>query len=204
MRYIECENGHFYNADMYKKCPFCKEEKKRKGKKHHVQEEQVRELDYGITVAKGKGERISGCIFQSLQAGAGGMKGDFDKEKTVSFYSGRKGNRLLAGWLVCLSGNARGRDYRIYYGNNDIGRGSSMDISIPEDMNIAADRHCSIVYDANKMKCYLVPHDGDATMRNGELVTKPSLFAHGDVLEIGMSKLEYVDFCKGERKWEEG
>ena len=41
-----------------------------------------------------------------------------DDQVTMSFYTGPKGVSCVTGWLVCVEGPERGRDYRITHGMN--------------------------------------------------------------------------------------
>lgn len=201
MAIIQCENGHFFDNSKYKKCPYCKEEKKNKKNKIQGHEQvPVRELDDQLTMAQAPNQRMSPSILQQIR---GGQKAAFDEEKTVGLHTAIKGNRMLAGWLVCTKGNERGRDYRIYYGFNDIGRNHSMDICIADDLNVSPDKHCSIIYDTKKSEFHLLPHEGSITRVNQEMIVGPYLLQDGDMIELGMSEFTFVAFCKGERTWEE-
>lgn len=124
-----------------------------------------------------------------------------DDDYTMPLHKSGSPERYVTGWLVCYEGLSRGRDYRIYSGYTRIGRGYHMDISIPEDISITRDNHCSIVYDERGNAFYIVPSGGNLVYVNGQLVTKPARLTKGDRIQIGASIFIFVPFCEGDLKW---
>jgi len=53
----------------------------------------------------------------------------------------------VCGWLVCVEGPRRGKDYKVMEGKNFVGRADDMDIQILGDNKISRRNHCVIVYD---------------------------------------------------------
>ena len=53
----------------------------------------------------------------------------------------------VTGWLVCLEGPSRGRDYRIIAEKNFVGRSGDMEIRIIGDDTVCQRNHAIIVYD---------------------------------------------------------
>ena len=95
-----------------------------------------------------------------------GKRSENEDDKTVGIYSRFTGNDFVTGWLVCTKGAERGRDYRLHYGFNRIGRGLMMDVCILEDEMISRNMHCSVVY-GNDQKDRLPdhPHGSDGRDR---------------------------------------
>ena len=48
----------------------------------------------------------------------------------------------ITGWLVCTQGPDKGTDYRIFRGQNFVGRDFSMDIVIRGDSKVSRVKHC--------------------------------------------------------------
>lgn len=53
----------------------------------------------------------------------------------------------VVGWLVCIKGPSRGRDYRIRSGRNGIGRSDAMDVPIAGDDTVSRENHAFLVYE---------------------------------------------------------
>lgn len=234
-RLIKCENGHFYDADKYAKCPNCS-----RGaglKKEVVLEGGIStDLDNVKTVAmnirgnikSGRSVRIpkvSGHIIKpseevlkreeermielrkELRAHKDSLEEQVtlakrgDDDKTVAVHVFENGIEPVVGWLVCMSGADKGRDYRLIRGRNLIGRDSGMDINIQRDMKVTREEHCSVVYDEKSNLTFLVPGKGTLTYYKGEILRQPQQLCSGDAIEIGETKFIFISFCEGERVW---
>lgn len=51
-----------------------------------------------------------------------------DYGRTIGYYSPVRGNDYVTGWLVCVKGPEKGRDYRLHHGFNRLGRSMDMDV----------------------------------------------------------------------------
>ena len=76
------------------------------------------------------------------------------QNKTVGYYHKKVGIDPVVGWLLCVDGPEKGRDYRIRSGRNSIGRAENMDICISGDSSISRERHAIIAYDPKKIVLY--------------------------------------------------
>lgn len=180
MAITKCEKGHFYDDEKYQKCPHCEADSRK-----------AENNDNELTVA-----RISDTIAKkSLAAFVAG-----NDERTVSIFSSKDLKSPVVGWLVCISGNEKGRDYRIKSGRNFIGRAHQMDITIADDQQISRDKHCSVVFDPKSIQFSLVPGSGVAYL-NGEKVTEPRSISPYDKISLGQSEFQFVPFCKEGVMW---
>lgn len=107
----------------------------------------------------------------------------------------------VTGWLVCLEGHSKGRDYRIVSEKNFIGRSGDMDIRIIGDDAVSQRNHAIIVYDPEKNKTMLLPGDsqGLAYLLDSEdkwdAVYEPRELEAGDRLKFGQSIFLFVPMC---------
>lgn len=62
----------------------------------------------------------------------------------------------VCGWLVCVEGPRRGKDYKVMEGKNFVGRADDMDIQILGDNKISRRNHCVIVYDEKQGKTVML------------------------------------------------
>lgn len=209
MEIIRCNNGHFYDSEENDTCPYCS------GKIVKVPED-ILPTDCFHTTHK-----TADAVPPTEAADKGG-----DHARKVEEYpdtasaskveqpgptapvkpQGKQGQEQadLVGWLVCIEGPSRGKDYRIRNQNNYIGRNPDSDICIPEDSCISADRSANIVYDYVTRCCFFGPLMGKNPVRvNGGIVINSAQLQAYDVLQVGMTKLLFVPLCGDRFDWNE-
>ena len=199
MAIVKCEQGHFYDNQKYDDCPFCKKERQEQHPEAQFREQQTVSA-YQMEDVPDKENRDRETVWLQ-NAGKSGL-GNEDA-KTVGIYSKFTGNDYVTGWLVCVRGPERGRDYRLHYGFNRIGRGLMMDICMMEDSMISRNTHCSVVYEHKKNEFSLVPENGCLTYYREQALAEPVKLESGDRFQIGETELEFVAFCRKEIRWEE-
>ena len=239
-RLVKCENGHFYDADKYAKCPNCS--RGAGPKKDVVMEGGIStDLDDVKTVAmnirgnikSGRSVRIPKVSGRTVkpsneilakeeqrmrelqekikehkdslgeQVTLAKESYEIDNDKTVAVHVFENGIEPVVGWLVCVNGEEKGRDYRLIRGRNRIGRDSDMDVTIRKDQKVTREEHCSVVYDEKSNLTFLVPGNGTLTYYKGEMLRQPQQLCSGDAVEIGETKFISQDKKAGE-KIEEG
>ena len=110
---------------------------------------------------------------------------------------------LVCGWIVCVAGPRRGKDYKVMAGKNFVGRADNMDIQILGDNKISRRNHCVIVYDEKQSKTVILPGDSNGIVYlNDEAVYVPTQLSQYDVIEMGESKFLFIPFCGEHFKWE--
>ena len=115
--------------------------------------------------------------------------------------SGAK-NEPVVGWLVCLAGPDRGRDFRLHAEKNFIGRSPLMDVCVTGDESVSRDRHGLVIFDPKKQVFWAVPGDASGLVYlNGDIVHSPTQMKCDDVLEVGQTKLVLIPFCGGKYSW---
>jgi len=108
----------------------------------------------------------------------------------------------VCGWLVCVEGPRRGKDYKVMEGKNFVGRADDMDIQILGDNKISRRNHCVIVYDEKQGKTVMLPGDSNGiAYLNEEAVYVPTTLKQYDVIELGGSKFLFIPFCGDHFKW---
>ena len=200
MAIVRCEQGkHFYDNTRFDKCPHCGVRLKsfRTGNSNPLNDQ--------VTIAKyTESEELNAPYVHYAEIPVAKINlGNADNDRTVGFYSSMKGNDFVTGWLVCIQGPERGRDYRLHHGFNKIGRGTDMDVFILEDEFISKNSHCSVIYEAKKSQFYISPSGGNLTYLNGEMLTDSKPLKNGDLIVIGQTTLEFVPFCRAGRNWGE-
>lgn len=209
MAITKCEKGHFYDNAKYDSCPYCVTlEHERNRYEDQMRENSViiparRPMDDDVTVAMPKKESGDDQVTVSLiqpQEAVHGVSGD--DQKTIGIFGSRSGQEYVTGWLVCVKGNEKGRDYRLHNGNNWIGRSYQMDICIVDDPKISRENHATIVFEPRSSKFFLTAGKGTITTCNGEMVTKAVELKSRDCLGLGESEFVFIPFCKEGQTWE--
>ena len=109
--------------------------------------------------------------------------------------------RRVVGWIVCVQGPSKGKDYRVLPEKNFLGRSPDMDIRILGDNNIDLRNHAVIIYDPEKNHTVVLPGDSQGLVYwlddydKWEAVYEPKTLKAGDRLKVGKSEFIFVPFC---------
>ena len=109
----------------------------------------------------------------------------------------------VVGWLVCIDGADKGKDYHLFARINTIGRSSENDVSIKGDSTISRESHARLAYDPRHNAFQLIP--GDSTNNiylNEQPLYTPAKLEAFDVVELGQSKFVFVPLCCERFQWE--
>ena len=107
----------------------------------------------------------------------------------------------VVGWLVCLAGPDRGRDFRLHAEKNFIGRAPSMDVCVGDE-TVSREKHALVIFDPKKQVFWAVPGDASGLVYlNGDIVNTPSQMKQEDILEVGKTKLVLIPFCGERYSW---
>ena len=110
----------------------------------------------------------------------------------------------VVGWLVCIEGPAKGRDYRIHSQYNYIGRAPHMDICIGCDPFVTSERAAVIAYDPRKQVFSVAPGMSlNLVYLNDDTLLSPMVLKPYDELTIGRTKLLFVPFCGERFNWDD-
>lgn len=193
MEMRKCENGHYYDASVTPTCPYCSSADSGKTMP-------LADTDSGKTMPL-SGEAAGGATLP-LDYGVGSH--DADDGRTVALIKKDLGIDPVVGWLVCVSGEEKGKDYRIHADNNFIGRSDRMDICIRGDETISRENHAIISYDMVDKIFFFSPGDGRSIVRyNGKALFQTTELKAHDRIIIGKTELIFVPFCTEEFTWTE-
>lgn len=215
MAITECGSGHVYDTDQYAVCPYCNS--------GNTMIQFGGGNGAGRTVAPGGFGRTaapqgfgSAMPAQPMMRPAGNQgyeelgktvapesfrKAQEQENKTVAVFQKHMNLDPVVGWLVCIEGPEKGKDYRLWSKINTIGRSDSMDICI-KDPTISKENHARLAYDPKHNNFRLIP--GNSTNNiylNDEPIYTPMMLAAYDVIELGDSKLVFVPFCCDRFTW---
>lgn len=190
---IRCVEGHFYDPAKHTACPWCGQR-----------------IDLGARVPETVPVRPAGTdplktVPVAPPAGAQGapMPPAQAAGKTVRLVREQLGIDPVVGWLVCIEGPDRGKDYRLHSEKNFIGRSSTMDVCITGDDAISREKHAVITFEPKKQTFWLLPGESSGLVYlNGDILHLPAVLKHWDTIELGKTKLVVVPFVSGEFRWE--
>ena len=129
---------------------------------------------------------------------------DYNRTMPLNLHTdfAEKAMRPVAGWLVCIDGPEKGKDYRIHEENNYIGRSANMDISIRSDDTVSRENHAIVAYDVRDRVFYFAPCRGASIVRhNGRAVFNNVELKSGDRIEIGQGTFLFVPLCGENFQW---
>ena len=149
MALTECANGHLYDTTQYESCPYCQGDINR-----------VEFVAPNGSIGKTVGfdtpnvnmmvntPEIGATVAPAVHRGQ--METANDTGKTVAVLQKNMKIEPIVGWIVCVEGADKGKDYRILAKNNTIGRSEKMDICIKGDTTISRENHAKIAYDMKR------------------------------------------------------
>lgn len=195
MEMRRCEKGHFYDAKRFTTCPYCS------GDSGSMNLTRPIDTGNGNTGDNGNGD-ISKTRPIGMPVSNNSYQVQDDHEKTVALIKKDTGIDPVVGWLVCVDGGDKGKDYRIHGERNFIGRSEKMDISIHGDDTISRDNHAIISYDMRKnvFRLYQGESKGIVYLNDEEVITAMVLKPY-DVIELGQTKLMFIPFCEERFRW---
>ena len=202
----KCDIGHFFKDDL-EFCPYCPGNNGNNATQINSSISDKTQISGGDNSASDKTQIIGGGVEsnQSTQIFGGGSnnlkspKKDLnrtfiqgmeinDEGKNVVIETARQ-TRKIVGWIISYSLDAMGLDFRIYEGNNTIGRDPENTITVANDSAISG-KHVTILFRMNKF--YIKDEMAvNGTFINEELIEigKPYELNDGDAIRLGGTSL---------------
>lgn len=204
MEMKRCEKGHYYDASRTPECPYCNGTSGSINLTRAIDQGSgnvSKTMPIGATVPMSQDNpSISKTRPLETPSSSNMAKGEIDK--TVALFKKDTGIDPVVGWLVCVEGGDKGRDYRIHGERNFIGRSEKMDICIRGDETISREVHAIISYDMRKniFRIYQGESKGIVYLNEEEVITAEIIKPY-DSIEIGKTKLLFIPFCEERFKW---
>lgn len=194
MAITRCPNGHFYDPQNSPSCPWCAVPE--------AAPEGTRQVTSStIPLQNNRGSTIRVSPQNALKPPAN--RSSIDEGHTVAVVRKKTGIDPVVGWLVCIKGPDRGRDYQIRSEKNSIGRSDSMDICISGDETISRNDHAFVVYDPKKntFRIQAGLSRGLVYLNGEEVISSETMKAY-DQIEMGESRFLFVPLCGENFQWE--
>lgn len=196
-----CPQGHFYDAAKTAACPYCagSDKQNRAIVLDSSTYPQTKDLNPEEDVLKTRPIQDTGIpVTRPLNDPRQKEK----ENKTVAVVYKEIGMDPVTGWLVCIDGPSKGKDYRLHSAKNLIGRSEKMDVCLTGDDTVSRDVHAIVSYEPRKgvFRIYQGESKGLVYL-NGEEVINPVELKAYDCIEVGKTKLLFIPFCGENFKW---
>jgi len=197
---IRCQEGHFFDPAKHSACPWCAlpaDGGTSPEKTHPVRPGAMAEAAPPPLPLPGSGPGAAPAVSPAAQTPRPGVTRRIGQDATPG-----KADPVV-GWLVCLEGPDRGRDFRLHGEKNFIGRAPNMDVCILGDDTVSREKHGVVIFDPKKQVFWALPGDSSGLVYlNGEIVHTPTQLNAHDTLEIGQTKLALIPFCGEKYTWQ--
>jgi Inner membrane component of T3SS, cytoplasmic domain len=208
MATVQCPNKHFYNDEQHTSCPYCGVQGLRTMNIPKTQAApgagsggaKVKPTEPDRRSASTAGTRPAAAMPKAEER-LFSSPGSYNP--TISAIRVRTGINPVVGWVVCIKGPNKGRDYRLHSDRNQVGRAPNMDICIESDDTISRENHCQLVFSPRTKSFVLVPGTGrNLIYLNGSDVHVASELEPYDKIDIGQGTFMFVPFCNEQIAWE--
>jgi hypothetical protein len=189
---IQCASGHFFDEKRHTSCPYCLQPFPATAKTVALQPTPPAAAPpppFPATMPLN-------AAAMPLNAAPGAHPA------TVRLVREASGIDPVVGWLVCIEGPDRGRDFRLRAEKNFLGRDAAMQVALAADDAVSRQKHATIVFEPSKREFWLLPGDGAGLVyRNGEAVYAPVQLQDRDQVGLGRTKLLLVTFLNDAFSW---
>ena len=160
----------------------------------------------GVSVTQQKTAKSGSAAVVSEQETEGGRVHPAAQNQTQpadwQSVSQRMSSGFAVGWLVCINGVQKGRDYRLCRGFNRLGGSDKMDIAVKGDPKLGDFVSCAIVYDDKSNEFFAVKQEDENVFLNEESLKGAVKLTSGDRIKAGDSEFEFIAFCREGRSWD--
>lgn len=176
-----CPSGHYYDKNRYSECPYCKPN----------------------TPAPAPGPSPLNVTVPLDQSAAPQPKPTPNMDKTVRLVEQKAGYDPVVGWLVCVKGEDKGRDFRLHDGNNFVGRGGDMDVVL-HDLAVSAANHFCITYDRRHDRYFMSMGMGKEIVYVDDqpLTANALTVQRGTRVEVGDTVLVFIPLSREDVQWD--
>lgn len=208
MEMKKCLNGHYYDVSVNADCPYCSSEKGssvtmplERGSGDYDKTMPLNNV-FQLNKNNDRGDKTMPLGYQQTQFQGNERRAEASEGRTVAIIRNEIGIDPVVGWLVCIDGKEKGRDYKIHSDNNFVGRSEKMDICIRGDETISRENHLIISYDTKDKIFYCSPGDGRSIVRlNDKAIFQTVQLKPYDCITVGATTLSFIPFCGEIFEW---
>lgn len=186
----QCGNGHYYDNDIFRECPYCLNG-------HGKVQNRVQPV----------GESPTGMRIVVENTGNFTEKSEAGKKQTVMFVSPDQqySSEPVAGWLVCVKGNDKGKSFCVLTGKTSIGRAgiNSYKVNLNDEKISRNSAAAVITYieDTRSFFISLVQEGNVMIVVNEQYLSDSAVLHSNDNIRIGETELIFISFCNLNFDW---
>ncbi len=199
MELKECGHGHIYDASLYYSCPYCA------SRNRAINFEQYAGTGVGNStpVKRNEPDEIGKTVPVYNVFKKEEKESPRDTAPMEEKPEEQEQTDPVAGWLVCISGGNRGKNYCLFEKNNYLNITSAKGMRVETENNISSDQ-VRIIYDGKHQDFYLFPAPAGliTPYLNDEIVDMPKRLSAYDRIELDTTKYVFVPFCSRNFSWD--
>jgi hypothetical protein len=199
MAMVQCENRHMYDNRKHVYCPYCPVP----GLKNpRVEKTQAASMNPSPSGGGSTEPAFPPRGVDPVRPAGNPNRGGVANVTVGIFQRHAEGVNPVTGWIVCIEGVNKGRDYRLHSDRNMLGRAANMDVCIEGDETISREDHCQIAFSPRSKTFTLIPGTGrNLIYLNGEDVFEARPLKPYDRIDLGASGFLFIPFCGGDFMW---
>lgn len=201
----QCPKGHYYDSEKHASCPICASETTPVGGTMPLDSDTY---DTVPPTEPFTGADIGGAYDDAALkktepiSGVTSYMPPFEDDKgTMPYHEANLGFVPTVGWVICIRGPHKGKDFRLVAGYNKVGRSSEMAICLPDDEQITRNSHAILIYEPQSRK-FLARGDNNLIYINGAPQYDTQELHAYDVIKLGASELLFVPLCCEKFSWD--
>lgn len=189
MAKISCSKGHFYDSEKHSACPFCGVN--------------IEDFDIHIHSNNSAQKQTSDPYCKTLPIEP--LQNSLGKTMPLGSVITPVADipiEPVTGWVVCMNGKGKGKDFKIHKGFNKIGRSDVNDICLSFDDTVVMKSHANLIHDSKTNYFYItVGPEKSSVYLNDQLVQTEAILKPYDQIKLGQTELRFIPFCIEQFKW---
>ena len=205
MAITNCPNGHYYDDALFSECPYCRKTGQQSDRFGSTEFAGAMFGTNPVAPAPNRKTRIVNSEISS--AGSQPKLSNGSGPKTQMYYDIDKYSaEPPAGWLVCVSGPDKGKDFCVNTEKTLIGRSGSNNYKVElTDEKISRNSAVAVVAylpDTHTFVVSPVPGGNLLVRINNAGIQGPYALNDNDIIKIGDTVLVFISFCNQNFDWD--
>ena len=108
----------------------------------------------------------------------------------------------IVGWLVCVEGPEKGKDFRVYQKLNMIGKSERAGIRLRDEAGLPFPIWARLAYSTDDNRCRISAISAGHVLHNGKEIEEAVALSSGDRLVLGGCEYIFVALCGDSFRWD--
>ena len=205
MAITNCPNGHYYDNAIFSECPYCR---KTGQQPDHFGNTEFARAMFGTNPASPSHNRKTRIVNSEMSSMENQQNSiNSSGQKTQMYYDTSKYSEdPAAGWLVCVSGPDKGKDFCVITEKTLIGRSGSNSYKVElSDGKISRNSAVAVIAylpDTHSFVISPVPGGNLFVRLNNRGIQGPCALNDNDIIHIGDTVLVFISFCNQNFDWD--